>query len=68
VAGANGLFDTTVGSIADFEWLVRLTNLTGTVHVPEKLATWRFHGEQLSIRTDPSQLSVLARILEDAAT
>jgi glycosyltransferase involved in cell wall biosynthesis len=67
-ARANGLFNTTVGSIADFDWLVRLTNVTGTVHIPEKLATWRFHGEQLSIRADPSQLSALWRILERAAT
>ncbi len=30
-------FNTTVGSVADLGWLVRLTNLAGTVHVPRKL-------------------------------
>jgi len=42
-------FDTTVGSIADLGWLVRLTNLAGTVHIPQKLTMWRFCGNQLSI-------------------
>jgi hypothetical protein len=46
VARSVGPFDTAVGSVADLGWLVRLTNLTGTVHVPSKLTTWRFHGNQ----------------------
>lgn len=50
-----GLFETNVGSVADFGWLLRLTNLTGTVHLPQKLAGWRFHGEQLSIYRDESR-------------
>jgi glycosyltransferase involved in cell wall biosynthesis len=52
-------FDTTVGSIADLGWLVRLTNLAGTVHVPRKLTMWRFHGNQLSARQDSSHLGCL---------
>jgi glycosyltransferase involved in cell wall biosynthesis len=50
-----GPFETTVGSIADFDWVLRLTNCNGSVHVPEKLATWRFHGDQLSVRRDRSR-------------
>ena len=55
VALAAGPFETNVGSVADLIWLVRLTNLTGTVHLPRRLATWRFHGEQLSIHRDKSR-------------
>ncbi len=66
VAKKAGPFDTNVGSIADFGWLLRLTNLTGTVHLPEKLATWRFHGDQLSIQSDESRLSALLQMCETA--
>ena len=52
-------FDTTVGSVADLGWLIRLTNLAGTVHVPRKLTMWRFHGNQLSVRQDSSSLVCL---------
>ena len=55
VALAAGPFETNVGSVADLIWLVRLTNLTGTVHLPRRLATWRFHGDQLSIYRDKSR-------------
>jgi hypothetical protein len=48
-----------VGSVADLGWLLRLTNLAGTVHVPRKLTTWRFHGNQLSVRQDSSHLGCL---------
>ena len=44
-----GPFPTTIGSIADFGWLLHATSRFGTVHLPQKLATWRFHGSQLSI-------------------
>jgi glycosyltransferase involved in cell wall biosynthesis len=63
---AAGPFDTTVGSIADLGWLVRLTNLTGTVHVPRKLTMWRFHGSQLSVRRDSSHLGCLKGMFERA--
>ena len=52
---AAGPFDTNIGSVADFDWLLRLTNSTGTVHVPKKLAMWRFHGNQLSLQPDNSR-------------
>src|ERR1700736_968583 len=57
LARAAGSFQTTVGSVADFDWLLRLTSSTGTVHVPKKLAMWRFHGNQLSLRPDLSRAS-----------
>ena len=66
VANAAGLFATTVGSVADFGWLLRLTNLTGTVHLPQKLAMWRFHGNQLSIRRDRTRRSAMRILCESA--
>lgn len=57
-------FDTTVGSIGDIDWLLRLSSLTGTVHLPQKLAMWRFHGRQLSVRQDREQLPLLKAMLE----
>lgn len=67
VARANGPFDLAAGRIADLAWLVRLTNRVGTVHVPGKLASWRFHGKQDSVRNDDSHLPTLMRVLEEAA-
>lgn len=52
-----GFFETNVGSVADFNWLVRLTSLTGSVYLPKRLATWRFHGDQLSLVRDDSRLN-----------
>jgi glycosyltransferase involved in cell wall biosynthesis len=49
-------FETKVGSIADYNWLLRLTAHTGSVHLPRKLATWRYHGDQLSLQQDDSRL------------
>jgi glycosyltransferase involved in cell wall biosynthesis len=54
-ARAAAPFDTTIGSVADFKWLLRLTSSTGTVHIPKKLAMWRCHGGQLSLQPDPSR-------------
>jgi glycosyltransferase involved in cell wall biosynthesis len=68
VARANGPFDTTVEWVADLGWLARLTNLTGTVHTPAKLAMWRFHGNQLSIQPDNNRLHSLEKLLQRAAT
>lgn len=55
-AKAAGFFETDVSSAADFRWLVRLTSLTGSIHLPKRLATWRFHGDQLSLVRDNSRL------------
>jgi glycosyltransferase involved in cell wall biosynthesis len=66
LANATGFFATTVGSVADFGWLLRLTNLTGTVHLPQKLAMWRFHGDQISIRRDRTRRSAMRMLCERA--
>jgi glycosyltransferase involved in cell wall biosynthesis len=57
-ARAIGPFRTDIGSVADFDWLLRATNRFGTVHLSDKLAAWRFHGNQLSIYRDPGRGSV----------
>ncbi len=49
-------FETRIGSIADYVWLLRLTAHAGSVHLPRKLAMWRYHGDQLSLREDKSRL------------
>lgn len=41
-----GLFRDDLGSEGDWEWEMRASLLVNTVHVPEKLATWRVHPEQ----------------------
>ncbi len=41
-----GLFLTGYGSIADFEWEMRASLVTDTIHIPEYLATWRVHNKQ----------------------
>jgi glycosyltransferase involved in cell wall biosynthesis len=43
-----GLFLTDFGSIADYEWVMRATLLVNTFHIPEYLATWRFHSDQVT--------------------
>jgi glycosyltransferase involved in cell wall biosynthesis len=63
-AKAAGFFETNVGSAADFGWLLRLTSLTGSVHLPKKLATWRFHGDQLSLHRDDTRLSAMNKMCE----
>ena len=45
-------FETNRASFADFGWSLNLTNLAGTIHLPRKLATWRFHGDQLSAKSN----------------
>src|SRR5207248_6233858 len=54
-ARAAGRFETATGSVADFSWLLQLTSSTGSIHVPKKLAMWRYHGNQLSLRPDLSR-------------
>lgn len=66
-ARETGPFDTSVGSIADLGWVARLTSLTGTIHLPSKLARWRFHGSQLSIQNDPQRALRLEKLLDRAA-
>lgn len=64
-AKAAGYFDTNVGSPADFGWLLRLTSLTSSVHLPKKMATWRFHGDQISLRREDSRLGAMAQMCRD---
>jgi glycosyltransferase involved in cell wall biosynthesis len=64
-AKAAGYFETSVGSPADFRWLVRLTSLTGSVHLPKRLATWRFHGDQLSLHRDDTRLATMSQMCHE---
>ena len=57
-----GYFETNVGSSGDFRWLVRLTSVTGSVHLPKPLATWRFHGDQISLRPDDTRLTRMSEM------
>ena len=41
-----GRFRTDLGSIADFEWSMKVSLSENTVHIPRKLATWRRHEGQ----------------------
>jgi Glycosyl transferase family 2 len=59
---AAGVFETKLSSAADFRWLVRLTSFTGSVHLPKRLATWRFHGDQVSLRRDTTRLEDMAKM------
>ena len=64
-ARAAGLFEINISSAADFGWLLRLTSLTGSVHLPKRLATWRFHGDQLSLQPDNNRLIEMKKMCED---
>ncbi|SRR5579864_4272003 len=64
-AKATGFFETNVGSAADFGWLVRLTSLTGSIYLPKRLATWRFHGDQLSLRRDNTRLAAMSKMCQN---
>ncbi len=43
-----GEFSSEWGSFGDFEWQMRAGLVSNTVHVPERLATWRKHSYQAS--------------------
>lgn len=63
-ARTTGPFEVNVGSVADFGWLLRLTSLTGSVHLPKKLARWRFHGNQLSLHRDDTRLTRMSEMCQ----
>lgn len=46
-----GLFATSFGAKADFEWCMRAALTTNVLHIPQYLATWRMHNEQLTATT-----------------
>ncbi len=48
----HGLFETPWGSVADFEWGMRVGFLESCVYIPEFLATWRKHPEQATGNSD----------------
>jgi hypothetical protein len=39
--------------------------LTGSVHLPKRLATWRFHGDQLSLSLDNTRLSAMNKMCQN---
>ena len=41
-----GVFREDWGSVCDFEWGMRASLVTSTLHLPEELATWRLHEAQ----------------------
>lgn len=41
-----GLFLENYGAQADYEWVMRATLIADTIHVPQYLATWRYHSNQ----------------------
>jgi glycosyltransferase involved in cell wall biosynthesis len=64
-----GYFQTDKGSIADFEWGLRVSLLFNTLHIPEYLATWRKHSRQLtndSIQTNAATYIALQNFIEQA--
>lgn len=59
-------FDTAAGSSADFGWSMNLCKSNATVHIPEKLATWRHHGNQLSLVPDSSRTKIISHACIEA--
>lgn len=58
-----GYFLENAGSIADFEWGMRVSLVRNVVHIPEHLASWRIHPEQAtteSIQINPVTYKVLS--------
>ena len=46
-----GMFETQWGSVADFEWGMRIGLLESCIYIPDVLATWRVHPEQATGNT-----------------
>jgi len=55
--GITGPFKTLWGSFGDLEWQMRAALVAPTIHVPQKLATWRIHGNQAS-QVDPYRKAI----------
>lgn len=65
-----GLFKTDEGSIADFEWGLRVGTNYNILHIPLELATWRKHDEQLTtndIQTDYHTYTYLYKKVKEQA-
>lgn len=51
-----GLFSTTFGRSADYLWGMRAARYSNVVFLPEKLATWRIHENQITNALDPAKV------------
>lgn len=51
-----GLFRSDWGPRGDFEWGIRVGCVCNTIHIPEKLATWRIHPMQATTSVDGYKL------------
>jgi glycosyltransferase involved in cell wall biosynthesis len=61
-----GLFIPNYGAVADFEWELRATLLSHTVHVPEYLATWRLHSNQATTEFYSNRAKASGRFIKMA--
>ena len=69
VARSIGPFAVDVGSPADIGWLQRLTNIAGTIHIPKKLTSWRFHSpHQICVRPNPRGVLNIKKMFDEAMT
>ena len=59
-----GLFLTSYGSAADFEWEMSASLVTNTIHIPEYLATWRVHQDQGTDTDSLNSSKLLTMLLE----
>jgi GT2 family glycosyltransferase len=63
-----GLFDPSFGRSTDFLWGLRAARHASVIFLPEKLASWRIHADQVTSADDPAevdkafrQMSAMAR-------
>ncbi len=72
---AIGMFRADLGAQADFAWAMRASATANTLHIPERLATWRRHGGQATrgkrntaehfCRLEQIVASVLSQVCDD---
>lgn len=51
-----GLFDPSFGRSADFLWGLRAARHASVIFLPEKLASWRIHADQVTSAEDPAEI------------
>jgi len=64
-----GFFESTWGSVGDFNWEMRAGLLADTVHVPDTWTSWRIHGRQATAGVDvfsPERGRVIDLMIADA--
>ncbi len=62
-----GLFRTDLGTMADFEWGMRVSLVANTIHIPRYLAGWRVHraqGTDLSFLATAEYRARLTRMID----